>query len=52
MLDSYRRVFAHPGSVAFSATGLLARLPISMMTLGIVILVSTLTGSYGMAGRA
>jgi MFS family permease len=51
MLDSYRRVFAHPGSVAFSATGLLARLPISMMTLGIVILVSTLTGSYGMAGQ-
>lgn len=51
MLDSYRRVFAHPGSAAFSATGLLARLPISMMTLGIVILVSTLTGSYGMAGQ-
>ncbi|MCW2857449.1 MAG: putative arabinose efflux permease, family [Marmoricola sp.] len=51
MLESYRRVFAHPGSAAFSATGLLARMPMSMMTLGIVILVSTLTGSYGLAGQ-
>lgn len=51
MLESYRRVFARPGAAAFSASGLLARLPISMMTLGIVILVSDLTGSYGMAGQ-
>ena len=51
MLESYRRVFAHRGSAAFSATGLVARLPISMMTLGIVILVSSLTGSYGLAGQ-
>lgn len=51
MLESYRRVFAHPGSAAFSATGLIARLPISMMTLGIVILVSELSGSYGLAGQ-
>ena len=28
MLDSYRTVFAHRGSLAFSATGMLARLPI------------------------
>ncbi len=51
MLASYRRVFAHPGALAFSATGLVARLPISMMTLGIVLLVSTLTGSYALAGQ-
>lgn len=51
MLESYRRVFAHRGSFAFSATGLVARLPISMMTLGIVILVSSITGSYGLAGQ-
>ncbi len=51
MLDSYRRVFAHRGSLAFSATGLLARLPISMMTLGIVILISSITGSYALAGQ-
>lgn len=51
MLDSYRRVFAHPGSFAFSTTGILARLPIAMMTLGIVILVSELSGSYALAGQ-
>jgi MFS family permease len=51
MLDSYRTVFAHRGAAAFSATGIVARLPISMMTLGIVLLVSTLTGSYSLAGQ-
>ncbi|MCW2712573.1 MAG: transporter [Marmoricola sp.] len=51
MLAPYRRVFAHPGALAFSVTGLVARLPISMMTLGIVLLVSALTGSYGLAGQ-
>ncbi len=51
MLASYRRVFAHPGALSFSLTGLVARLPISMMTLGIVLLVSSLTGSYGLAGQ-
>ena len=51
MLTSYRRVFAHPGALAFSLTGLVARLPIAMMTLGIVLLVSTLTGSYALAGQ-
>jgi len=33
MLESYRAVLAHRGAPAFSATGMLARLPISMMTL-------------------
>lgn len=51
MLDSYRAVFAHRGAPAFSATGMLARLPISMMTLGIVLLVSTVSGSYTLAGQ-
>ena len=51
MLASYRRVFAKPGALAFSATGLVARLPISMMTLGIVLLVSSVTGSYALAGQ-
>lgn len=51
MLTSYRRVFAHPGAAAFSGTGLVARLPVSMMTLGIVLLVSTLSGSYALAGQ-
>lgn len=51
MLESYRRVFAHRGAAAFSAAGLLARLPIAMMTLGIVLLVSSTSGSYSLAGQ-
>jgi len=51
VLASYRRVFAHPGAFTFSLTGLVARLPISMMTLGIVLLVSSLSGSYTLAGQ-
>jgi MFS family permease len=51
MLTSYRRVFAHPGAFAFSSTGLVARLPIAMMTLGIVLMVSAFTGSYALAGQ-
>lgn len=50
MLDSYRRVLAHPGALAFSSAALVARLPISMVGLGIVLLVEQSTGSYGLAG--
>jgi MFS family permease len=49
-LTSYRRVLAEPGTLRFSAAGLVARLPISMVGLGIVLLVSAATGSYGLAG--
>jgi MFS family permease len=51
MLTAYRRVFATPGTLTMSATGMVARLPISMMTLGIVLVVSTLSGSYTLAGE-
>lgn len=50
MLKPYRRVLTLPGAAAFSSTGLIARLPISMTGLGIVLLVSERTGSYGFAG--
>ena len=50
MLDSYARVLRRPGALAFSAAGLVARLPISMVGLGIVLLVEERTGSYGLAG--
>ncbi|MFC6285716.1 MFS transporter [Nocardioides sp. GCM10027113] len=50
MLASYRRILALPGAALFSATGLVARLPIAMVSLGIVLLVSEATGSYGLAG--
>ncbi|WP_205474517.1 MFS transporter [Nocardioides sp. SYSU D00038] len=48
--SNYRRVLAEPGAMLFSVTGLFARLPISMVGLGIVLLVEGGTGSYGIAG--
>ncbi|PJJ53661.1 putative MFS family arabinose efflux permease [Mumia flava] len=50
MLDSYRRILRLPGALAFTAAGLLARLPMSMLGLGIVLLVSAQSGSYARAG--
>ena len=50
MFSSYVRVLGRPGALAFSATGLIARLPISMVGLGIVLLITGATGSYGLAG--
>ncbi|MCR6032091.1 MFS transporter [Nocardioides sp. zg-579] len=47
---AYRRILKNPGAALFSATGLVARLPISMAGLGIVLLVESSTGSYGVAG--
>jgi MFS family permease len=51
VLTAYRRVLGLPGGFAMSATGVLARLPISMMTLGIVVAVSAVYDSYGLAGQ-
>ena len=50
MLKPYHRILSLPGAFAFSSTGLLARLPLSMAGLGLVLLVSHRTGSYGLAG--
>jgi len=46
----YRRVLTLPGAWVFSVSGLVARMPIAMVSVGIVLLVSTRTGSYGLAG--
>lgn len=50
MLTTYRRVLARPGALGFSMSGMVARLPISMISLGIVLLVEDRTGSYTLAG--
>ncbi|MGA8257705.1 MAG: MFS transporter [Nocardioides sp.] len=50
MLTPYRRILTLPGTALFSLTGLVARLPISMVGLGIVLLVEAETDSYGLAG--
>lgn len=50
MLSPYRAIFAVPGAKAFSSAGLLGRMPISMLGIGIVTMVSQVTGRYGLAG--
>jgi MFS family permease len=46
----YRALFAAPGSKGFTAAGFLGRMPLSMMGIGVVTMVSQLTGRYGLAG--
>jgi MFS family permease len=49
-LGAYRQILADPAARAFTLAGLVARLPLSMTGLGIVLLVSITTGSFGRAG--
>ncbi|MEU6379488.1 MFS transporter [Streptomyces sp. NPDC046909] len=50
MPSPYLALFAAPGSKGFSAAGFLGRMPLSMMGIGVVTMVSQLTGRYGLAG--
>lgn len=50
MPSPYRALFAAPGTKAFSTAGFLGRMPLSMMGIGVVTMVSQLTGRYGLAG--
>ncbi|WP_375425353.1 MFS transporter [uncultured Friedmanniella sp.] len=49
-LTAYRTVLTDAPARAFSLAGFVARMPISMTTIGIVLLVSLSTGSFGRAG--
>ena len=50
VLRPYRELLATPGGQAFSGAAFVARMPISMMGLGIVLLVVSEQGRYGLAG--
>ncbi len=50
MLGPYASLFRVRGAWAFSASAFVARLPISMMGIGIVLLISRSTGEYALAG--
>lgn len=50
MLGPYRDVLSRPGALAFSAAGVIARLPMSMVGIGIVLMIEPLRGSYALAG--
>lgn len=51
VLAPYRRVLSKPGALNFSAAGSLARLPMSMVTLSVVLMLSSIYGEYGLAGQ-
>lgn len=40
MANPYREIFSAPGSMAFCAAGLIARMPISMTGIGIITLLA------------
>ncbi|WP_269932119.1 MFS transporter [Aminobacter sp. HY435] len=50
MRNPYTEIFKAPGAKAFSAAGFVARLPLSMITLGIVTMLSETHGEYWLAG--
>ena len=50
MVGSYRRLFSAKGSLAFTLAGLLARLPMGMFGISIVLLLADTTGSFAVAG--
>jgi hypothetical protein len=50
MLKTYRSLLSIPHARAFVLAGFAARLSISMRALGAVLMISQLTGSYGLAG--
>src|SRR5215510_14722879 len=50
VLAPYRDLFTVPGTFKFAVAGFVARLPISMSGIGIVLLISSTTGAYAIAG--
>ncbi|TMR99252.1 MFS transporter [Nonomuraea basaltis] len=50
MVGPYRGLFDGPGVKAFVLAGFVGRMPMSMLGIGIVFLISALTGSYATAG--
>lgn len=50
MAQPYRELFAAPGTRSFALAGLLARIPLPMIGIGIITMLSQLRGSYALAG--
>jgi MFS family permease len=50
MFATYRSVFRIPGTAAFCAASFVARMPLAMYALGIVLIISARDGKYGFAG--
>jgi MFS family permease len=50
VVGPYRGLFSTPGVKGFVIAGFIGRMPMSMLGIGIIVLIKTLTGSYAMAG--
>ena len=48
--NPFREVLRRPGALRFSAAAFLGRMPMSMFSLGTVLLIASVTGKYGLAG--
>lgn len=51
MLNSYREILSIPGALKFSLAGLIARFPMSIVGISQILMISTLYGSYTLAGQ-
>ncbi|MDO5720412.1 MAG: MFS transporter [Actinomycetaceae bacterium] len=51
MLKTYREILSLPGAFKFSTAGFLARFPMALMGIAQILMVSTLYGSYTLAGQ-
>ncbi|WGV20219.1 MFS transporter [Pseudomonas putida] len=50
MFSTYRELFQAKGAKGFALAGLVARLPLPMTGIGIITMLSQISGSYGLAG--
>lgn len=50
MFNAYRSLFSAPGTTGFVLAGLLARLPLSMVGIGLITMLSQQRGAYTLAG--
>lgn len=50
MIGPYRELFRVPGAAGFVVAGLVGRMPMSMLGLGVILLIEALTDSYATAG--
>jgi MFS family permease len=51
-LARYRNVLRAPDALAFAVPGVIGRMPMAMLSLAVVMLLTAVTGSYGIAGAA
>jgi len=51
VLQPYRAVLSTPGALRFSAAAFVARAPMSMVSIAMVLMISAEYGSYGLAGK-